>query len=118
MPDGSLLTVIVPPDRGPEPQEPAVPVAPIIRRSRDKETPTATQPFLLRTPTDERLFKYYTTAQLAILAPGRAPRPDRRADDVSRLLGQPRRQVDPAREHRRAVVVSRRVFSRSAGGWK
>ena len=49
LPDGSLLTVIVPPNRGPEPQEPAVPVAPIIRRSRDKETPTATQPFLLRT---------------------------------------------------------------------
>ena len=73
--DGSLLTVIVPPDRGPEPQEPAVPATPIIRRSRDKETPTSTQPFLLRTQTDERLFKYYTTAQLAILSPGKAPRP-------------------------------------------
>ncbi len=75
MPDGSLLTVIVPPNRGPEPQEPAVPAAPIIRRSRDKETPTTTQPFLLRTPNDERLFKYYTTAQLAIVGAGRAPRP-------------------------------------------
>ncbi len=75
MPDGSLLTVIVPPNRGPEPQEPAVPVAPIIRRSRESETPTATQPFLLRTPNDERLFKYYTTAQLVTVAPGRAPRP-------------------------------------------
>ena len=75
MPDGSLLTVIVPSDRGPEPQEPAVPVTPIIRRTRDKETPTTTQPFLLRTQNDERLFKYYTTAQLAILSPGKAPRP-------------------------------------------
>lgn len=75
LPDGSLLTVLVPSDRGPEPQEPAVPTAPIIRRSRDRETPTTTQPFLLRTAHDERLFKYYTTAQLAIVAPGRAPRP-------------------------------------------
>jgi dipeptidyl aminopeptidase/acylaminoacyl peptidase len=74
LPDGSLLTALVPSNRGPEPAEPAVPAAPIIRRSRDKETPTSTQPFLLRTAHDERLFKYYTTAQLAIVAPGRAPR--------------------------------------------
>lgn len=75
LPDGSLLTVLVPSDRGPEPTEPAIPTSPIIRRSRDKPTPTATQPFLLRTAHDERLFKYYTTAQLASVAPGRAPRP-------------------------------------------
>jgi dipeptidyl aminopeptidase/acylaminoacyl peptidase len=75
LPDGSLLTVLVPGDRGAEPAEPPVPTAPIIRRSRDKETPTSTQPFLLRTAHDERLFKFYTTAQLAIVAPGRAPRP-------------------------------------------
>jgi len=75
LPDGSLLTVLVPSDRGAEPVEGAVPTSPIIRRSRDKETPTSTQPFLLRTAHDERLFKYYTTAQLAIVAPGRAPRP-------------------------------------------
>jgi dipeptidyl aminopeptidase/acylaminoacyl peptidase len=74
LPDGSLLTVLVPSDRGPEPPEPAVPAAPIIRRSRDKETPTSTQPFLLRTQHDERLFKFYTTAQLAIVAPGRPAR--------------------------------------------
>jgi dipeptidyl aminopeptidase/acylaminoacyl peptidase len=74
LPDGSLLTVLVPSDRGPEPAEPTVPQAPIIRRSREKATPTSTQPFLLRTKHDESLFKYYTTAQLAILAPGRPPR--------------------------------------------
>ncbi len=54
-----------------------MPAAPIIRRSRDKETPTTTQPFLLRTPNDERLFKYYTTAQLAILCAGPRAAPDR-----------------------------------------
>jgi dipeptidyl aminopeptidase/acylaminoacyl peptidase len=84
LPDGSLLTVIVPADRGPEPQAPAVPTAPIIRRSRDKETPTPTLPFLLRTAHDELLFKHYTTAQLAILAPGRAPR----------LVGRPAMYLD------------------------
>ena len=74
MPDGSLLVALVPANRGPEPAEPPVPTAPIIRRSREKETPTVTQPFLLRTAHDERLFRYYTTAQLATVAPGRAPR--------------------------------------------
>jgi dipeptidyl aminopeptidase/acylaminoacyl peptidase len=74
LPDGSLVTVLVPSGRGAEPPEPAVPASPIIRRSRDKATPTTTQPFLLRTSHDERLFKFYTTAQLAILTPGRAPR--------------------------------------------
>ena len=74
LPDGSLLTVIVPPDRGPEPPVPSVPTAPIIRHSRDKETPTSTQPFLLRTAHDELLFKHYTTAQLAIVSPGKPPR--------------------------------------------
>jgi dipeptidyl aminopeptidase/acylaminoacyl peptidase len=61
-----------------------VPTAPIIRRSRDKETPTSTQPFLLRTAHDERLFKHYTTAQLASVAPGRAPR----------LIGRPMMYLD------------------------
>jgi dipeptidyl aminopeptidase/acylaminoacyl peptidase len=84
LPDGSLLTALVPSDRGPEPVESAVPSAPIIRRSRDRETPTSTQPFLLRTAHDERLFKYYTTAQLAILTPGRAPR----------LVGRPAMYLD------------------------
>jgi dipeptidyl aminopeptidase/acylaminoacyl peptidase len=74
MADGSLLTALVPANRGPEPAEPAVPTAPIIRRTREKETPTITQPFLLRTAHDERLFRYYTTAQLATVAPGRAPK--------------------------------------------
>ena len=109
LPDGSLLTVIVPGDRGPEPPVPAVPTAPIIRRSRDKETPTSTQPFLLRTAHDEQLFKHYTTAQLAILAPGRAPR----------LVGRPAMYLDywlsPDGQHilretdRRAAVLPGRL---------
>jgi dipeptidyl aminopeptidase/acylaminoacyl peptidase len=75
LPDGSLLTLLVPADRGPEPRDTGIPTSPIIRRSREKPTPTSTQPFLLKTSLDEQLFRYYTTAQLAIVSPGRAPRP-------------------------------------------
>lgn len=74
LPDGSIVTVTVPTNRGPEPPETSVPTAPIIRRSRDKPTPTPTAPFLLRTARDEQLFKYYTTGQLSILSPGKPAR--------------------------------------------
>jgi dipeptidyl aminopeptidase/acylaminoacyl peptidase len=74
LPDGSLLTLLVPANRGPEPVNTAVPTGPEVRRTRDKATPTATQPFLLKSPHDQALFKYYTTAQLASVAPGRAPK--------------------------------------------
>ncbi|MFQ5740641.1 MAG: prolyl oligopeptidase family serine peptidase [Acidobacteriota bacterium] len=73
-PEGSILTLLVPTDRGPEPQEPALPVSPIIRHTRKKPTPTRTYPFLLKTPHDQELFRYYTTAQLALLEPGHPPR--------------------------------------------
>ena len=84
MPDGSILTLLVPGDRGPVPQAPALPTGPIIKRSRDKATPTPTYPFLLATPHDEALFRYYTTSQLAIVAAGRAPT----------LLGAPAMHLD------------------------
>jgi hypothetical protein len=74
LPDGSLLTLLVPANRGPEPVDSPVPTGPEVRRTRDKATPTATMPFLLRSPHDQALFKHYTTAQLASVAPGRAPK--------------------------------------------
>lgn len=74
LPDGSLLTLMVPPSRGAEPVDTAVPTGPVVRRTRDRATPTTTQPFLLKSPYDHALFKYYTTAQLVSIAPGRAPR--------------------------------------------
>lgn len=74
LPDGSLLTLLVPANRGPEPVNTAVPTGPEVRRTRDRAMPTTTQPFLLKSPHDHALFKYYTTAQLASLAPGRAPK--------------------------------------------
>lgn len=73
-PDGSILTLLVPSDRGPEPQDNPIPSSPIIRRTLPKPAPTVTQPFLLRTEHDRALFRYYTTAQLALLTPGQPPR--------------------------------------------
>ena len=74
-PDGSVLALLVPFNRGPEPQAATIPTGPVVRRTREKPTPTRTLPFLLRTPHDEALFRYYTTAQLAILVPGGPARP-------------------------------------------
>ena len=70
-PEGSVITLLVPTNRGPEPQANPIPGAPMIRRTREKPTPTRTLPFLLRDSHDQDLFRYYTTAQLAELAPGR-----------------------------------------------
>lgn len=67
---GSVVTLLVPPGRGTEPEKTAIPETPIIRHTRDKASQTPTYPFLLRTPYEKDLFEYYTTSQLAILAPG------------------------------------------------
>ena len=72
-PSGSIITLLVPDDRGPEPKESAVPSSPLIRHTRKKATPTPTYPFLLRTAHDKALFRYYTTAQLAELTPESLP---------------------------------------------
>jgi dipeptidyl aminopeptidase/acylaminoacyl peptidase len=74
-PDNGIVTLLVPPDRGAEPKAPAIPSSPLIRRTRKKATPTPTYPFLLRTPHDQRLFRHYTTAQIALLRPGEEARP-------------------------------------------
>jgi dipeptidyl aminopeptidase/acylaminoacyl peptidase len=73
-PQGTVLTLLVPSDRGPEPSR-TVPSGPVIRRTREKPAPTRTQPFLLRDENDKALFRYYTTAQLAELSPGDPDRP-------------------------------------------
>lgn len=78
-PDGSIITLLVPQDRGPEPKKSEIPPSPIIRHTRKKPASTSTYPFLLRTSHDKELFRYYTTSQLAELVPGKSPR----------LLGEP-----------------------------
>jgi dipeptidyl aminopeptidase/acylaminoacyl peptidase len=78
-PDGKVITLLVPSDRGPEPAGSRIPTGPVIRSTRDKETVTRTIPFLLKDEHDANLFEYYTTSQLAELVPGQEPR----------LLGEP-----------------------------
>jgi dipeptidyl aminopeptidase/acylaminoacyl peptidase len=73
-PKGSVITLLVPAKRGPEPAKDPIPDSPIIRHTREKATPTPTFPFLLRTSYDKELFRYYTTAQLAELDVGKTPR--------------------------------------------
>jgi dipeptidyl aminopeptidase/acylaminoacyl peptidase len=73
-PDGTVVTLLVPADRGPEPPRDPIPSGPVTRRTRDEATPTRTFPFLLEDAHDEVLFEHYTRSQIAELAPGREPR--------------------------------------------
>ena len=68
MPDGkSIVCRLVPEDRGAEPETSKVPTGPNIQESYGNKSPTRTYQDLLQNPTDEALFEYYTTTQLAII---------------------------------------------------
>ncbi|MHB1169186.1 MAG: S9 family peptidase [Longimicrobiales bacterium] len=79
-PDGSVLTLIVPRNRGAEPQRDPVPDGPIVRITRPEPTVTRTFPNLLRDEHDAALFEHYTRSQLVEITPG---------GDV-RTIGEPR----------------------------
>ncbi len=64
-PEGTLLTLLVPADRGPEPVEDPIPHGPLTRSTREEPTSTRTFPNLLEDPHDEDLFEFYTRSQLA-----------------------------------------------------
>ena len=74
-PEGTLITMLVPADRGPEPSRNPVPAGPRVRSTRDGPTRTPTYPNLLEDAHDEMLFERYTTSQIAELTLGQAPRP-------------------------------------------
>ncbi len=73
-PEGTLLTLMVPADRGPEPVRGPVPDGPTVRFTRPEATSSRTFPNLLRDSHDAALFEHYTRSQLVELAPGREPR--------------------------------------------
>jgi dipeptidyl aminopeptidase/acylaminoacyl peptidase len=68
MPDNrTLLVQLVPPTRGAPPAPTEVPDAPNAQESSGKPAPVRTYEDLLKTPSDEALFDYYATAQLAFI---------------------------------------------------
>ncbi len=100
-PEGSILTLLVPSDRGAEPARDSVPSTPMIRRTRDEPKPNPTYPFLLRDEHDGALFEFYTKSQIAELAPGQPPR----------LIGEPGMyesiELSPDGQHLLATKIER-----------
>ncbi len=74
-PEGSVITLLVPGDRGPEPGRNRIPDGPVTRHTRDEPTGNPTYPNLLEDEHDAMLFERYTTSQIAELGEGRAPVP-------------------------------------------
>ncbi|HEU5209814.1 MAG TPA: prolyl oligopeptidase family serine peptidase [Longimicrobiales bacterium] len=74
-PDGSVLTLVVPRDRGAEPARDPVPDGPVVRITRPEPTVTRTFPNLLRDNHDAALFEHYTRAQLVEITRGGDVRP-------------------------------------------
>ena len=78
-PEGTVITLLVPSDRGMEPARDPIPTGPRTRRTRDEATPTRTFPFLLESPHEEALFEHYTRSQITEL----------RHDGDPRAIGEP-----------------------------
>ena len=73
-PEGSILSLAIPPARGSEPAVPIVPSSPGIRRTRDEPLRTRTLPFLMEDAHDEDLFEHYATSQIVEMEEGAEPR--------------------------------------------
>jgi dipeptidyl aminopeptidase/acylaminoacyl peptidase len=74
-PEGTVITLLVPANRGPEPVRNPIPTGPLTRRTREEATSTRTFPNLLENPHDEDLFEYYSRSQITELEPGGRARP-------------------------------------------
>jgi dipeptidyl aminopeptidase/acylaminoacyl peptidase len=72
----AMLCRMVPAGRGAPPEEPRVPIGPIVQRTSGRPAPVRTFQDLLESPHDQALFVYYATAQLALIdLAGGTPRP-------------------------------------------
>ena len=107
-PEGTVLTLIVPSDRGAESPRNPIPTGPVVRRTRAEPTPTPTYPNLLRDPHDEFLFEHYTRSQLVEFVEG----------GTARLIGDPAMfesiSVSPDGRHVLATVIERPFSFRTA----
>jgi dipeptidyl aminopeptidase/acylaminoacyl peptidase len=80
MPDGNrLVCQLVPENRAAEPVVNTTPTGPNIQESIGNTSPTRTYQDLLSSPSDEALFEYYATTQLAVIG----------ADGAVRKIGEP-----------------------------
>lgn len=69
-PNGTLLTLAVPSNRGAEPARPVAPSSPMIRLTRDEASGGRTLPFKLTDAHDIALFVHYTRSQVVELSRG------------------------------------------------
>ena len=68
MPDSEeLLCKIIPASRGAAPRPSEVPAGPDVSENLGKVSPAPTYEDMLQTPTDENIFEFYATSQLAIV---------------------------------------------------
>ena len=63
----SIVAVLVPDSRGPEPKAPRSRPEPLVRLNEDRKLHTSVFPSLLESPRDKALVEYYTTGQLAVI---------------------------------------------------
>jgi dipeptidyl aminopeptidase/acylaminoacyl peptidase len=63
----TLVCEMVPAERGPAPQESAVPSGPNVQENLGRAAPAATYEDLLKTAYDDSLFEYYFTSQLVTI---------------------------------------------------
>jgi dipeptidyl aminopeptidase/acylaminoacyl peptidase len=69
LPDSRTLACrTVPRDLKPPPVAPSVPTGPIVQENLGTKKPAWTNPDLLASPTDERLFDHYMTSQIALVS--------------------------------------------------
>ncbi len=63
----SIVTVLVPDGRGPEPREPAIAAGPMVRTNENNKLKTRTYADLVMSPHEKSLLEYHTTGQLAVI---------------------------------------------------
>ena len=63
----SIVTVLLPANRGAEPKEAPLAVSPLVRVNEDNKLKTRTYADLLVSPFEKKLVEYYTTGQLAVI---------------------------------------------------
>ena len=69
MPDStSLLCKTIPATRGPAPKASDIPTGPDVEESLGKVSPAPTYEDMLKTTTDENIFEYYSSSELAVVS--------------------------------------------------